>query len=74
MLYRGPQHAREHHQGVIPEGGGLAGRGGSSPRDRLLDTAGKLFQGYGSQAVGIDWILAESGREDDPVPVLPFQG
>jgi AcrR family transcriptional regulator len=33
----------------------------SSPRDRLLDTAGRLFQRYGFQAVGIDRILAESG-------------
>jgi AcrR family transcriptional regulator len=31
-----------------------------SPRDRLLDTAGRLFQRYGFQAVGIDRILAES--------------
>lgn len=33
----------------------------SSPRDRLLDTAAKLFQQYGFRAVGIDRILAESG-------------
>lgn len=33
----------------------------SSPRDRLLDTAGALFQRHGFQAVGIDRILAESG-------------
>jgi AcrR family transcriptional regulator len=32
-----------------------------SPRDRLLETAGALFQRYGFQAVGIDRILAESG-------------
>jgi AcrR family transcriptional regulator len=32
-----------------------------SPRDRLLDTAGRLFQRHGFQAVGIDRILAESG-------------
>jgi AcrR family transcriptional regulator len=40
----------------------VAGRNdSSSPRDRLLDTAGRLFQRYGFQAVGIDRILAESG-------------
>jgi AcrR family transcriptional regulator len=33
----------------------------SSARDRLLDTAGRLFQRYGLQGVGIDRILAESG-------------
>jgi AcrR family transcriptional regulator len=33
----------------------------SSPRDRLLETAGALFQRHGFQAVGIDRILAESG-------------
>lgn len=32
-----------------------------SPRDRLLDTAGALFQRYGFRAVGIDRILAASG-------------
>lgn len=32
-----------------------------SPRERLLDTAGVLFQRHGFQAVGIDRILAESG-------------
>ena len=31
------------------------------PRERLLDTAGKLFFRHGFQAVGIDRILAESG-------------
>ena len=34
---------------------------GPSPRDRLLDTAGRLFHRHGFQAVGIDRILAESG-------------
>src|SRR5262245_17655488 len=33
----------------------------ASPRDRLLDTAGRLFHRHGFQAVGIDRILAESG-------------
>src|SRR6516165_1512187 len=43
------------------------GRGGQGvkttlpPRERLLDTAGKLFFRHGFQAVGIDRILAESG-------------
>jgi AcrR family transcriptional regulator len=32
-----------------------------APRDRLLDTAGRLFYRHGFQAVGIDRILAESG-------------
>jgi AcrR family transcriptional regulator len=32
-----------------------------APRERLLDTAGKLFFRHGFQAVGIDRILAESG-------------
>jgi hypothetical protein len=31
----------------------------SSPRDRLLDTAGQLFRRCGFQAVGIDRILVE---------------
>ncbi len=35
--------------------------GVSAPRDRLLDTAGRLFQRHGFPAVGIDRILAESG-------------
>jgi len=33
----------------------------SAPRERLLDTAGRLFFRHGFQAVGIDRILAESG-------------
>lgn len=32
-----------------------------SPRDRLLDTAARLFYGRGINATGIDLILAESG-------------
>lgn len=32
-----------------------------APRERLLDTAGRLFYRHGFQAVGIDRILAESG-------------
>ncbi len=32
-----------------------------SPRQRLLDTAGRLFARHGIQAVGIDRILAEAG-------------
>jgi AcrR family transcriptional regulator len=36
-------------------------RGAPRPRDRLLDTAGRLFYRHGFQAVGIDRILAESG-------------
>lgn len=32
-----------------------------APRDRLLDTAGRLFYQYGFHAIGIDRILAESG-------------
>jgi AcrR family transcriptional regulator len=36
-------------------------KGAGSPRDRLLDTAGRLFHRHGFQAVGIDRILAESG-------------
>jgi AcrR family transcriptional regulator len=39
----------------------VTGKATSSPRDRLLETAGALFQRYGFQAVGIDRILAESG-------------
>lgn len=39
----------------------MTAKEGSSPRDRLLETAGALFQRYGFQAVGIDRILAESG-------------
>ncbi|HXV65372.1 MAG TPA: TetR/AcrR family transcriptional regulator [Vicinamibacteria bacterium] len=39
----------------------MAGKGKASPRDRLLDTAGDLFQRYGFRAVGIDRILSESG-------------
>jgi AcrR family transcriptional regulator len=39
----------------------LTGKETPSPRDRLLETAGALFQRYGFQAVGIDRILAESG-------------
>jgi AcrR family transcriptional regulator len=35
--------------------------GSTSPRDRLLDTAGRLFHRHGFQAVGIDRILEESG-------------
>jgi AcrR family transcriptional regulator len=38
-----------------------AERGSSAPRDRLLETAGRLFYRNGFQAVGIDRILAESG-------------
>lgn len=39
----------------------MTGKETSSPRDRLLETAGALFHRYGFQAVGIDRILAESG-------------
>jgi AcrR family transcriptional regulator len=36
-------------------------KGSDSPRDRLLDTAGDLFQRHGFGSVGIDRILRESG-------------
>jgi AcrR family transcriptional regulator len=31
-----------------------------SARDRLLDTAGELFQRHGFRAVGIDWVLEDA--------------
>ncbi|ABS27836.1 TetR/AcrR family transcriptional regulator [Anaeromyxobacter sp. Fw109-5] len=37
------------------------GTASPEPRDRLLDTAGRLFYKHGFRAVGIDRILAESG-------------
>lgn len=44
-----------------PDKGAASKKRSSPPRDRLLDTAGKLFYEHGFQGVGIDRILAESG-------------